>query len=136
VTAAIAAPSVGHDDAYFWDGVAQGKLLLRRCRACNRLQHPPTPMCPACGSLEWTTQEASGRGQVYSWIVSRHPNRAEEDARIVALIELEEGVRLVSNLHGVDPGEASNDMAVEVCYVTFEGGVTLPQFRPAGPERS
>jgi uncharacterized OB-fold protein len=87
-------------------------------------------MCPVCGSLEWTVQEASGRGTVHSWIVSRHPSDPDELPRVVALVELEEGVRLVSNLQDVEPDQVTNDMAVEVLFKEVDG-VTLPQFRPA-----
>ena len=123
-------PTVTRDDEFFWQGVAESRLLLARCARCANLQHPPSPMCPVCGSLEWTVQEASGRGTVHSWIVSRHPSDPDELPRIVALVELEEGVRLVSNLHDVDSAQVANDMAVEVVFKEVDG-VTLPQFRPA-----
>lgn len=122
-------PNVGHDDEYFWDGVRAGHLLLRKCAKCSQLQHPPTPMCPNCGSLEWTTQEAAGTGTVYSWIVSKHPTQPDAEPRIVALVELAEGLRLVSNLVDVESADVRNDMTVEVCFRDYDG-VTLPQFRP------
>jgi len=88
-------------------------------------------MCPACGSVSWTTQQLSGRGTVYSWIVSHHPTDTDDAPRIVALIELDEGQRLVSNLHGVDIADVRNEMPVEVVFMDVDG-VRLPQFRPAG----
>jgi uncharacterized OB-fold protein len=124
-------PTVTRDDEFFWQGVAEDRLLLARCAQCSNMQHPPSPMCPVCGSLEWTVQEASGRGTVHSWIVSRHPSLSDEVARIVALVELEEGVRLVSNLQDVDPDHVRNDMDVEVVFREIDG-VKLPQFRPTG----
>jgi uncharacterized protein len=124
-------PSPDADEQFFWDGVAAGELLLRRCAGCDRLAHPPSPMCPHCGSLEWTTLTASGRGTVHSWIVSRHPTDPDDAARVVALIDLDEGVRLVSNLTDVDPAGVDNGMAVEVVFREVDG-VRLPQFRPAG----
>jgi uncharacterized OB-fold protein len=127
----VIAPAVGYDDAYFWDGVRAGQLLLRRCANCGYLQHPPGPMCPRCGSLSWTVQEASGRGTVYSWIRSHHPNDPDADPRIVVLVELEEGVRLVSNLVRVAPDDVDNGMAVTVCFERFDDDVVLPQFEPA-----
>jgi uncharacterized protein len=131
----VIAPVTGYDDTWFWDGVRAGRLLLRSCAACGRLQHPPTPLCPACGGTSWTTREASGRGTVYAWIASHHPNEPDADPRIVALVELDEGVRLVSNVVDVPVGEVSNEMAVEVCFATLDssdGEIVLPQFRPAG----
>jgi hypothetical protein len=96
-------------------------------------------MCRQCGSTAWETQAASGRGRIYSWIVSQYPSDADgaggKAARIVVLVELDEGVRVVANLVDADPGAVVNDAAVEVCFVTY-GDVTLPQFRlvtRAGP---
>lgn len=117
-------------DAYFWEGVKDRTLLLRRCAGCGELQHPPTPMCGNCHSLEWETQKATGRGTVYSWIVSKHPSLPDEvEPRIVALIELDEGVRLVSNLIQIESADVHNGMAVEVTFVE-DGDAVLPQFVP------
>lgn len=127
-------PNPGRDDSFFWDGVAEGKLLLRRCASCKQLQHPPVPMCGNCHSLEWETQEASGRGSVYTYVVSRHPSEPDAEPRIVALIELEEGIRLISNLQGMTVDEVRNDMPVEVTFTEMEGGTVLPQFVAAGSE--
>ncbi len=89
--------------------------------------------------MEWDTREASGRGRVLTWILSRHPNASPEDrdrapARVVALVELDEGVRLVSNLVDVpndDPYAEYDDMRVEVDFREHDG-VLLPMFRPVG----
>ena len=86
-------------------------------------------MCPACHSVRWATREASGRGTIYSWIVSHHPTEADELPRVVVLVDLEEGVRLVSNLRDVPPANVRNGMDVEVYFHDFDG-VVLPQFRP------
>jgi uncharacterized OB-fold protein len=127
---AVVPPAIGPDDEYFWEGARAGKLLLQRCRACGEVRHPPVPMCPECGSLEWQPQEAAGRGTVFSWIVSRHPNKPDDEPRIVAVVELDEGIGMVTNLQNVDPSAVENEMAVEVCFTEFDGGVVLPQFRP------
>lgn len=124
-------PIPNQDDEYFWEGVARGELLLRACAACGRVQHPPTPMCPACGALEWTTVASAGRGTVHSWIVTHHPSQADEEPRITVLVELAEGVRLVSNLVGIAPDAVANELAVDVLFAEVDG-VRLPQFRPAG----
>ena len=124
-------PVPNRDDEYFWAGVNEGRLLARKCVRCSLLQHPPSPMCPRCGSVDWEARELSGRGVVHSWILSRHPAEPDESARIVALIDLEEGCRFVSNLRGVEPGDVAGGMPVEVTFVEVDG-VTLPQFRPVG----
>jgi hypothetical protein len=112
----------------FWEGVELEKLLLTRCAKCGRLQHPPSPMCPSCGSLDWDAQEVSGRGRIHSWIVSHHPTDGFDESRVVVLVELDEGVRLVSNLRECDPDEVDNDMPVEVMFVDTDG-VKTAQFR-------
>jgi uncharacterized OB-fold protein len=116
------------DDAFFWDGAAAGRLLIQRCADCGGLRHPPAPMCGACGSLAWDTVEASGRGRVYSWMYSLHPNRPDDAPRIVILVELEEGTRLVSNL--VDPPHAGpyDDLPVIVDF-RDDRGTPTPYFR-------
>ena len=92
-------------------------------------------MCPACNGLEWTVEELSGRGTLHSWVVSHHPTEPDATPRIVALVQLEEGPRIVSNLQGIVHEHVKNDMPI---HVTFEhvDGVKLPQFRPTSAPAS
>ncbi len=123
-------PAITPDNAFFWDGVRERKLLIQRC-ACGRLRHPPGPMCPSCRSLEWDSVEASGRGRVYSYVVAHHPPIPPfAYPNLIALIELEEGTRLVSNLVGVAPADVRVGMPVRVEFREFDGGQILPQFWP------
>jgi uncharacterized OB-fold protein len=128
--ARVIPPTPDRDDQYFWDGVAQHQLLLQRCARCHTLRHPPAPMCGHCHALEWDTQESLGKGTIHSWIVSRHPNDRDGEHRIVVLVELDEGVRVVGNLIDLPMEQVQNEMDVEVCFVEVDG-VLLPQFRPA-----
>ena len=124
-------PALTQDNAFFFEGAHQGRLLIQRCASCLRLRHPPRPMCPHCRSLEWDTVEAGGRGSVYSYVINHHPQVPAFDyPLVIALVELEEGTRLVSDLVGVDPGEVQVGMAVEVDFVAFDDELTLPVFRP------
>ena len=125
------APTMTADTQFFWDGCKDGRLLIQRCDGCGTLRHPPRPMCPQCHSLEWTAIEASGRGTVYSFVMPRHPAMPFlDDDYIVALIELEEGTRLVSNLVDVAPENAAIGMPVRVRFDAFDGDVVLPMFVP------
>ncbi len=125
-------PSITHDNAFWFEGAKNGQLLIQRCASCGTLRHPPGPMCPTCHSLEWDTIEASGRGTVYSYVVNHYPQVPAFDyPLIVAVIELEEGTRLVSNLIDVEPADVAIGMAVEAEMVAFDDDLTLPQFRPA-----
>lgn len=125
----VVPPVPTRDDQWFWDGIGEGRLLLQSCGECGTLRHPPQPMCAACGSLVRSTVEASGRGRVFSWIVSA-PSRPEATERIAALVELEEGIRLVTNLVGVDRDAARIGLPVRCEFLEVQEGLTLPQFRP------
>ena len=118
-------------DQYFWDGVQQHQLLVQRCAACGALRLPPVPMCGTCHATEWDTLAASGRGTVYSWILSHHPSAPDDTPRIVVLVQLAEGPRVVSNLVDVAVADVRNDMPVQLCFRTIDG-VLLPQFEPVG----
>jgi uncharacterized protein len=126
------APAIGPDTEFFWNGLREGKLLIQRCGGCGALRHPPRPMCPKCRSLHWEAVESSGRGTVYSYVMPHEPRFPFFDyPYIVVLVDLDEGVRLVSNLFDIDPADVAVGMPVEVYYETFDGGLVLHQFRPA-----
>ena len=118
-------------DQFFWDGVQRHRLLVQRCTACGALRLPPVPMCGSCHGLEWDALEASGRGTVYSWILSHHPSAPDDTPRIVTLVQLAEGPRVVSNLVDIAIADVRNDMSVRLCFRTIDG-VLLPQFEPVG----
>jgi hypothetical protein len=127
--ASVIAPLTDRDNRHFWNGVREGRFLLQRCSDCGALRHPPRPMCPQCQSLAWSSEPASGCGRIYSFVVSRHPTEPDAAPRIVVLVELEEGVRAIGNLQGLDWREVRNEMPVELFFQDFDG-VVLPQFRP------
>jgi uncharacterized protein len=124
----VVAPVTDDENRFFWDGVRDGHLKLQRCASCGRFRHPPGPMCPQCRSMAWEAVESAGRGTIYAWVVSHHPNEPDTEPRIVVLADLEEGVRLVANLQGLPPSEVRNDLPVEVFFTAVDG-VPLPQFR-------
>ncbi|OBA77972.1 nucleic acid-binding protein [Mycobacterium sp. 1164966.3] len=124
-------PTISADTEFFWNGLRDNKLLIQRCGRCGELRHPPRPMCPNCRSLDWDAVESSGRGTVYSYVMPHQPRFPFFDyPYIVVLVELEEGVRLVSNLTDIDPSEVTAGLPVEVYYQSFED-LVLHQFRPA-----
>ena len=123
-------PAVNQDTEFFWEGVKRGELLIQRCTSCGELRHPPRPMCP-CRSLDWDAKASTGRGDVYSYVVFHHPPVPPfEVPYVVALIELEEGVRMVSNVVGVGPDGVAIGMPVEVTFEALDDEMTLPLFRP------
>lgn len=126
-------PAVTQDIAFWFEGARRHQLLIQRCADCGVLRHPPLPACPSCRSFAWDTVEASGRGEVYSFVVVHYPQvPAFEYPLAIGLIELEEGTRLVADLDGIDPSEWRIGMPVVAHFVDYDEELSLPVFRPAG----
>jgi len=128
-------PGISDDTRFFWDGCAKGQLLIQRCTACATLRHPPAPVCIKCHSFDWDSVQASGRGSLYSFVVMHYPVVAPfEHPNPIGLIELEEGVRLIAGLVGVEPGQLKIGQRLQVEFQTFDEQLTLPLFRPVPAE--
>ncbi|MBI2207241.1 MAG: Zn-ribbon domain-containing OB-fold protein [Candidatus Rokubacteria bacterium] len=124
-------PAVTPETAPYWDGARDGKLLLQRCLACRAVRFYPRRTCPACWSpdVEWI--EASGRGRIASFTVIHRPPAPAFAGRVpyvVALIDLDEGPRMMANVVGDRALEVAIDDAVEVIFEA-RGAVALPQFQ-------
>ena len=116
------------DTAFFWEACAQGDFVVQKCEPCDMLWHPPRPMCPSCHSLEKSVQKLSGKGKVISW--SRQVRPASfgfKQSPYVILVELEEGLRMVSNLQSETAPEFG--MMVEVDFDKTSGGKAVPVFK-------
>ncbi|RFU37133.1 hypothetical protein DZF91_34495 [Actinomadura logoneensis] len=125
-------PAVGPDTRYFWDGVNDGELRIQSCADCGALRHPPGPMCPACHSTNRTYRKASGRGTVHSFVVHHHPPvPGRTPPYAVAVVELEEGVRIVGDIVGCEPSEVEVDMPVRVLFQHMDDELVLPRWTPA-----
>ncbi len=139
MTYAKPVPVPDPDTQPFWEGCQQGKLLLQRCDACSRFRFPPGETCPNCGSDRASWVGSSGRGRVFSWIVVVHPVPREIYAAdvpyVVALVDLEEGVRMATNIIGCQPGSIVADMPVQVAFERVSEAVVLPKFRPVPTRR-
>jgi uncharacterized OB-fold protein len=132
-------PVVNRDNAGFWEGVARHELLIQRCTGCGTLRFPWLPGCNSCGCLEWDTVEASGEGTVYSYVVMHHPPfpaftasdhaAAAAGPYAVGLIELAEGVRIISNVVGVPYDKVRVGMPVRLCFRQYDDELVLPVFR-------
>ena len=126
------APWVTRDSEFFWEAARNDELVGQRCADCGVLRSPPRPMCPECHSIESETQTLSGRGTVYSWVMPRYPRiPGFEGTYIVAVIDLAEGIRFVSNLCDVDYADVEPDMPVEVFFEDTRDGYRIPLFRPS-----
>ncbi len=131
------APSISPDTDFFWSGLKEHELRIQRCTDCQTLRVPPRPMCGNCQSLNWDYIVSGGRGTVYSFVMPKYPPLPFlQYPYVVALVELDEGVRVVSNLVDIEPEKIENGMPVEVFYEAFESitdssELVLHQFRPA-----
>lgn len=130
-----AAPTPTPDTAAFWQGTALGELRLQRCRDCDEPFFYPRSGCPRCGSSELEWFAASGRARLHTYLISHRPapGFADQVPYAIAVVELEEGPRMMTNIVGVanTPEQLVLDMPLEV---TFEarGDQQVPVFRPAG----
>ncbi len=120
----------------YWWAAAEHRLVIQRCDECGAFRHYPQPLCPACLSPQWTWSPVSGRGRVYTFTVTHqafHPGWAGRVPYAVATVELDEGVRMVTDLPAEDVDRVAVGMPVEVFFEDREDAdgrrVTLPRFR-------
>lgn len=119
----------------FYAFCKQGELRFQRCEDCEAWRHVPREMCAECGSMQWGWQASSGRGKLFTWTVAErplHPAFADDAPYAPAVVELEEGVRLVTEIVDCQPHELDIDAAVEVVFHDVTPDITLPKFRRSG----
>ncbi len=107
-------------------------LHFQRCDGCQTFRHVPREMCPECGSWDWSWQPSSGRGKVFTWtVVERpmHPAYVDACPYAPVVVEMEEGVRLLSEVTGVAPADLEIDMDVGGDYDDVTDEITLPKFK-------
>jgi hypothetical protein len=133
-------PPIGADSGPFWEATREGRLVLQWCTACEEAIFYPRAFCPGCGAvgegLEW--RPASGRATVYAQTVEHNPAASGAQFSggqpyVVALVELEEGVRMLTNIVGCDPESVQPGLAVRLTWEALSDGRRLPLFEPAGP---
>ena len=118
----------------FWTAAAAHRLELPKCDACERFWFPPSRSCPHCLSSAFRWQQVSGRGRIFSFVIYDrvyHPAFADEVPYAVALVELDEGPRMVSNILGIPADAVRCDMKVEVVFKTVSETIAIPCFKPA-----
>lgn len=132
-------PAPTPETQHYWDGTKAGELRLQRCleASCGgEAYFPPRPFCPGCGSRNIEQFTASGRGRLYSYVINHRPPPGFENEApyAIAVVELEEGPRLMTNITGVEqtPEALVLDMPLEVVFEQANEKISLPKFRPAG----
>lgn len=117
----------------FWEALRHRELRLQQCRACGQWWFPPGNLCPNCLSEAWDWALASGQGSLISFVVMHrayHPGFSDELPYNVAVVELAEGPRMVSNVIGCANEDLAIGMPLEVIFDAVTDEVTLPKFRP------
>jgi len=126
-------PDPDRSQRRFFEAAARGELVYQRCPACDHAQFYPRAVCTACGAdPEWAT--ASGRGSVHTFTIVRQNFMkpfADELPYVVAMIELEEGVRMMTNVTGCDPETVAIGMRVRADFVATDDQLGVPRFVPA-----
>jgi len=128
-------PTITDDNRGFWEGCKNNQLRMQKCGACGHVRYPISHVCPDCLSydFEWTT--LSGRGEVFSYVVfyqRYHKAFAEDLPYNVALVQLEEGPRMYSNIVGVDSSDGDAVKVgdkIEVVFDAVTPEVTIPKFK-------
>ena len=118
----------------FWEGAKAKRLMLPRCNACGRFWFPPSQRCRHCLSADFEWQQSAGAGRIYSFVVYHrvyHPAFENDVPYVVAIVELDEGPRLLSNIVGTPPDQVRCDARVRVVFEDAEPGVTIPKFEIA-----
>ncbi len=125
-------PIPNPDTEPFWQGCARGQFLLQRCSSCRSFRHPPSPICSGCLSPDHEWVAASGHGKVYSFVIVQEALRGWEleVPYVVAIIELDEGPHVLSNVVGVATGRVEIGMPVSVFFEQVTDEISLPKFRP------
>lgn len=127
-------PKLNADVKPFWDGCKKHELRFQKCQACGHVRWPPSILCPECHQKETQWIIAGGHGTLYTYAVyhiAYHPGFANDIPYVVAIVELDEGPHLLTNIIDCRPREISCGMNVIVAWEDVTPDITLPKFKPA-----
>jgi uncharacterized OB-fold protein len=120
-------PSLNPGDGPYFDGAAEGYLLIKTCNACHQPHHYPRALCPFCWSADVVWTKAAGTGAIYTYSITR---RGAGAPYCIAYVQLDEGPTLLTNIVNVDLDEVRIDQRVRVVFKKTEGGMFIPMFTP------
>lgn len=124
------ASDIHTDWQFHFDGLSNGQLLVQRCDGCGKARFPAMPICGNCQSRDWKTFEPAGKGRIYSYVVMRRPKMPEGVSPIVAVVELEDDILVVSSIIGIEPDHVDFDMDVQLEFIETMDGQKTHAFRP------
>ena len=126
-------PRINADNQAFWEGCRMHELRFQQCKGCGHVRWPPSDRCPRCHCTETRRLISKGIGRVYTFAVyhvAYHPGFAGDLPYTVAVVALDEGPHLLTNIVGCRPEQVVCDMPVEVAWEDVVDRITLPKFRP------
>jgi uncharacterized OB-fold protein len=129
-------PRIDEESKGFWEACQRRELYLQQCRSCGARRYYARALCPACLSDDTQWVRCSGRGSVYTYTVTYQNQAAgfrDQLPYVLAYVELEEGMRLLTNIVGCSPETVYVGMPVVVDFEDATSDITLPKFKPAGP---
>jgi len=127
-------PNPDHETQEYWDAARDGRLLIKRCAACGKAHFYPRPFCPHCWSNDVSWEEASGRATLYTYSIVRRndlPPFNERVPYVAAVVDLDEGPRMMTNVEGCAEDDLEIGMPLVVDFRVETDEVTVPVFRPA-----
>lgn len=129
----VPVPVVTVETRPFWDATAEGRLMLPKCDACGTIIWYPRTFCPSCHQSGVGWVQASGRGRIYSFSITRKGDGEWRGAApyVLAYVELDEGPRILTNIVECDPDTVTVNQPVEVVFHPTADGTAIPRFRPA-----
>lgn len=128
-------PEITSDNRPYWDGLAEGRLMLQRCAECGKIRHYPRPVCDGCWSMNVEWVQASGLATVHSWTISHHPFHQgfkAESPYVLVTVDLEEEVRLNAQARGIDATSLRIGLPVRIGFEQVTAEITLPVIVPPG----
>jgi uncharacterized OB-fold protein len=126
-------PTLSDDNRPFWQATKKNELRMQQCLNCQHIRYPINHVCPKCLSEKAEWKQLSGRGEVFSYIVFHqiyHPGFAKDVPYNVAMIQLEEGPRMISNVVGVPVDQVKVGDKVEAVFDPVTEDITVPRFSP------
>jgi len=126
-------PVIDVENAPYWEYCKKHELRFQKCSVCGHIRSRISAICPECNSMESEWTKLSGKGRIFSFIIYRrafHPAYENDIPYCVAIIELDEGPRMQSNITDCDIEAIEIEMPVEVYFDDVNEDISLPKFRP------